>query len=186
MKTPEPHMILTFALLLAGAIVSGFVLVSSRDDEAPKARPELSFAFYLDQAEITGTGKDGELRYQIWTERATQETAESNIDLTRIRMRYGDSEKSWELKANGAIIPAETSMIVLRGNIIAASTDQNDNTMIIRTQQLDIDTETKVADTRRKVVLEVNGSKLNATGLHIDLENNQLKLLSNVNEKFLP
>lgn len=179
-------MILAFALLLTGTVVSSFMLVSSRDDEAAKARPELSFAFYLDLAEITGTGRDGELRYQIWTERATQETVESNIDLTRIRMRYGDPEKSWELKANGATIPADTSMIMLRGNIIATSTDENDNTTIIRTQQLDIDTETKVADTQRKVVLEVNGSKLNATGLHVDLETNRLKLLSNVSGKFLP
>ncbi len=179
-------MLLAFSLLLAGALGSGFVLVASRNDEAKTARPELSLAFYLDRAEIAGTGEDGELLYQVWTEKASQPTADSSLDLTRVRMRYGDLEGSWELKANSARIPAETSMIMLRGNVIAASKDDENNTTVIRTQQLDIDTEAQKANTPRKVVLEFNGTKLNATGMHADFENNRLELLSNVNGKFLP
>jgi LPS export ABC transporter protein LptC len=185
-RTPEPRLLLAFALLLAGAIISSFVAMGTRSDKAKDARPELSLAFYLDRAEITGTGEDGELRYQVWTEKASQATSESSVDLTRIRMRYGDSEGSWELKANAARIPPESNMIMLRGNVIAASTDDENNTTVIRTQQLNIDTDAQEANTPRKVVLEFNGNKLNATGMYADFENNQLKLLSNVNGKFLP
>lgn len=185
-RTPEPRILLAFALLLTAAVISGFVLTASTSEKETSAPPELSLAFYLDRAEITGTGEDGELLYQVWTEKASQLTSESNIELTRIRMRYGDGEESWELKANAARIPPESSMIMLRGNVIAASTDAENNTTVIRTQQLDIDSEAQEANTPRKVVLEYNGNKLNATGMYADFENNRLELLSNVNGKFLP
>jgi LPS export ABC transporter protein LptC len=91
----------------------------------------------------------------------------------------------WELQANSGNIPADTSIIKLRGNVIAVSRNGRDRT-IIRTQRLNIDPETREATTNRKVIVEFNGRKINATGLLANLETNRLELLSNVNGKFVP
>jgi len=187
MITPAPRTVVTLLLLLGGALVSTMILLATNDEEEKSSRPELSLAYYLDQAELTGTGPDGELLYQVWTERASQSPSDSSIALERVRMKYSapGNATPWELKANSGTIPADTSVIALRGNVIAVSKSSRDNT-IIRTQRLNIDPATREATTNRKVIVEFNGRKVNATGMLANLETNRLELLSNVNGKFLP
>jgi LPS export ABC transporter protein LptC len=187
MITPEPRTVATLLLLLGGALISTMLLLATNEEEQKTARPELSLAYYLDKAELSGTGPDGKLLYEVWTERASQSPSDSSIALDRVRMKYTapGGATPWELQANSGKIPADTSIIALRGNVIAVSRNDRNNT-IIRTQRLNIDPEMREATTNRKVVVEFNGRKVNATGMLANLETNRLELLSNVNGKFLP
>ena len=187
MRTPDPRTLINFAVLLAGAVVTSLILLGTGDDDQRDRRPVLSLAYYLDRAELAGTGPDGELLYQVWTQRAAQSLTDESISLNQVRMKYAaPNTLPWDLKANSGRIPANASIIELRGNVIAVSEDDEDKVTIIRTQQLDIDPATREATTDRKVVVEFDGRRLNATGMLANLETNRLELLSNVNGKFNP
>ena len=83
MRTPEPRTIITFSLLGAGALISSFIIVDLMVEEDRKTKPELSLAYYLDRAELTGTGPDGTVLYQVWTDRAAQSIGDESISLAR-------------------------------------------------------------------------------------------------------
>jgi len=187
MNTPEPRTILSLALLLAGAVLSSFIVSGTGSDEKQPSRPELSMAYYLDQAELIGTGPDGKVLYQVWTQRAFQPVGDSDIELVKVRMLYGPPmELPWELKSNTGRILADSSVIELRGDVVAISATKDTSPTIIRTQRLDIDPSTRQASTNSKVEIEFDERIVNATGMHANFETNEIKLLSNVNGKFIP
>ncbi len=174
-------------LLFIGVIVSSFIVSGTWSDEKKPSRPELSLAYYLDQAELIGTGPDGKILYQVWTQRASQSIDDSGIELDKVRMLYGPPmEMAWELKSKTGRIPADASVIELRGDVVAISATEGTSPTIIRTQRLDIDPATRQASTKNKVELEFDGRIINATGMHANFETNEIKLLSNVNGKFTP
>jgi LPS export ABC transporter protein LptC len=183
----QPRDILTLLILLAGAGISGLLLKDTWDDDDKESKPELSLAYYLDRAELIGTGEDGTIVYQVWTDRAEQLRDDNSVKLSYVRMVYGPPDGlPWELKANEGRMPSDARIIELQGNVVATSGDDIANRTIIRTQQLEIDPATRRAETLEKVAIEYDGRVLNATGMSADFEKNQLKLLSNVNGKFLP
>jgi LPS export ABC transporter protein LptC len=187
MNTPEPRAILSLVMLLIGAIVSGFIVSGFWKEDIKPARAELSLAYYLNQAELTGTGPDGKMLFQVWTRRAAQSVGDSSIQMDEVRMVYGPpTALPWEINANTGRIPADASVIELTGDVVATSATEGKNPTVIRTQRLDVNPATRQANTTRKVTLEFDGRTVNATGMHANFETNELKLLSNVNGKFLP
>jgi lipopolysaccharide export system protein LptC len=187
MNTPEPRTILSLLLLLAGAIVSAFIVSGTWKEATKPARAELSLAYYLDQAELTGTGPDGKMLFQVQTRRAAQSLGTASIEMDGVRMIYGPpTALPWEINANTGRISTDASIIELSGDVVAISATEGNSPTIIRTQQMDIDPATRQASTTRKVTLEFDGRIVNATGMRANFETNELQLLSNVNGKFLP
>ena len=187
MYTPEPRNFIRLVLLAAGATISSLMLVNTWTTEEKQSKPELSLAYYLDKAELVGTGPDGKILYQVWTHRAQQTMGDESINMDDVRMVYGPTDGlPWKLEANKGKIPADASTIELSGNVIATSGRSKADTTTIRTDKLSIDPATRQATTQQKVVIEYNGRELNATGMNADFEANQLDLLSNVNGKFAP
>jgi LPS export ABC transporter protein LptC len=187
LNTPEPRTILSLTLLLIGAILSAFIVSGAWKEGSKPARAELSLAYYLDQAELTGTGPDGKMLFQVWTRRAAQSLGDSSIQMDEVRMVYGPpTALPWELNANTGRIPADASIIELRGDVVAVSAAEGTQATVIRTQRLDINPTTRQANTAHKVTLEFDGRIINATGMRANFETNELQLLSNVNGKFLP
>lgn len=187
MTLPAPRTILAFILLLAVALASTYLLSSLREDDETPDEPRLSLAYYLDNARLTGTGQDGSILYQVTTKRAAQPRNQDRIRLQRVRMVYGPpTALPWELRANRGYIPAAADVIELHGNVVAVSVDEGREPMIIRTERLDIEPDTRNATTTDDVILEFEGRQIDATGMQANFETNNLRLLSNVNGRFLP
>jgi len=187
MNTPEPRAILSLVMLLIGAVVSGFIVSDTWKEDSKPARAELSLAYYLDRAELTGTGPDGKMLFQIWARRATQSLSDSSIEMDEVRMVYGPpTALPWEIHADAGRIPADTSIIELTGNVVATSTTDGKSSTVIKTQRLDVNPATRQANTTSKVTIEFDGRTVNAIGMRANFETNELQLLSNVNGKFLP
>ncbi len=90
------------------------------------------------------------------------------------------------LQANAGRIPADASIIELTGDVVATTGTETENMTTLRTQRLDIDPETRQAESDEPVSIENNGRVLHATGLRANFESNQLKLLADVNGRFAP
>jgi LPS export ABC transporter protein LptC len=187
LSAPEPRTVFSLALLLGGAVISSVILINTKPDEEKAAKPELSLAYYLDQAELTGTGADGRILYQVRTRRAAQTVGDESIQMQDVEMIYEPRDGlPWEMVAAAGRIPADASIIELSGNVVAKTAEGQNNETTIRTESLNIDPATLQASTDQEVVIEFSGREINATGMRADFESNQLNLLSNVNGKFVP
>jgi LPS export ABC transporter protein LptC len=184
---PEPRTLISLALLAAGAVGSSLLLLNTGQDKQKPEPPELSLAFYLNKAELTGTGPNGEIVYQVWTEKAAQATGDESIAMDNVRMVYGPPDNiPWKLRANSGSIPASARIIRLSGDVVATAGDGDANQMTIRTQQMDIDPATREASSSSEVAIDYDGRILNAVGMRANLESKQLTLLAEVNGQFTP
>lgn len=187
MNLPETRTLISLALLTSGAVGSSLLLLNTGQETKEPEPPELSLAFYLNKAELTGTGPKGEIVYQVWTEKAAQATNDESIAMDNVRMVYGPPDSvPWKLRANSGSIPAKARIIQLSGDVVATADDNDSNTLIIRTQQMDIDPATREATSRREVAIDYNGRVLNAVGMRANLQSKQLTLLADVNGQFIP
>ena len=58
--------------------------------------------------------------------------------------------------------------------------------MVIRTDYLELDTETYIANTSHKVAIDYSSNKVFATGMRAYFKEDRLQLISNVNGNFFP
>ena len=187
MQTPEPRTVASLLLLAAGAALSSFLAVMNSEKEPAERAPELQLAYYLDTAELTGTAADGTVLYTVKTKRAQQVSESNSIELAEILMDYGAPQGTpWKVRADRGRIPAGAQVIELEGNVVAVSHGDSSSQTVINTERLDIEPGTMRASTKKRVRLSFNDRQLNATGLQADFSANNLKLLSNVNGKFIP
>jgi LPS export ABC transporter protein LptC len=187
MNTPEPKTFVTLGLLLFIALTSIYISSEGSADKQKGKRPILSMAYYLRDAELTGTDPEGAELFKIRTQYAAQGNDDSGINLTEVSMVYGPpTALPWDLTANTGYIPEDMSIIELHGDVVAVSVAADKPKTIIRTQHLDINPATRQANTKVRVQLDVDGRIVNATGMEANFETNDLKLLSNVSGKFLP
>jgi LPS export ABC transporter protein LptC len=187
MYPPERRTLVALGLLATAAIGSSLLLFNTETEGEKLRPPELSLAFYLDKAQLTGTDSNGAIIYRVWTDKAAQSTTDASITMDGVRLIYGSPNRiPWKLRANTGSIPANARIINLQGDVVATAGDTALNQMIIRTQQMDINPATREASTTREVAIDYNGRILNALGMQANLETNQLKLLAEVNGTFIP
>lgn len=187
MRTPEPRTVLSLLFLAAGAALSSLLAVLNQDEEPADGAPELQLAYYLDTAELTGTAADGTVLYTVRTSSARQVSESDSIELADILMDYGaPASMPWKVRADRGRIPAGARVIELQGNVVAVSGNEPPDQTVINTESLAIEPGTMRASTKQRVRLSFNDRHLYATGLQADFRANNLKLLSNVNGKFIP
>lgn len=187
MYLPETRTVIALALLTAGAVGSSMLMLSNEGEKKTLEPPELSLAFYLDTAELIGTGPKGEIVYRVWTEKAVQSTSDETITMDGVRMEYSPADgMPWELRANSGAIADNVRVIQLSGDVVATGIEDEQNVVTIRTQELNMDPATREASTDGEVTVDHNGNILNALGMRANLESNQVKLLADVNGQFIP
>jgi LPS export ABC transporter protein LptC len=175
-------------LLFIGATASAVLLFKADPEpDAGDSVPRLSIAFYLNQAQLIGTGKDGKILYRVNTASAKQNLEDSSVDMNDVYMTYEPAGNiPWNLAADSGRIPPDGKFIELSGRVIAISQTAVDPATIIRTTQLEVEPETSIARSEHQVIVEREGEQVNGTGLEADLKTNHIQLLSNVNGKFSP
>ena len=187
MELPSTGTWLRLVLLAAGAIASTVLLLRTQPPAVDPVRARLSLAYYLDEAELTGTGPDGETIYRVRTARASHVVEDDSIAMTDVEMIYTpESPAGWNLNATQGRIPADANIIELRGTVVVTPGTNNTAATTITTDQLDVDPATRQARTKQPVVLDYEGQIVNAVGMEADLKRNRVKLLSDVNGEFTP
>jgi LPS export ABC transporter protein LptC len=187
MELPSTGTWLRFVLLAAAAIASTVLFLQTRPPKVDPIKARLSLAYYLDQAELTGTGPDGDTLYRVRTARASHTVEDNSIAMTDVEMIYTpDSPEGWNLNATRGRIPADANIIELTGTVVVTPGENNSAGTTITTNRLDVDPATRQARTSQPVVVDYEGQTLNAVGMEADLKRNRVKLLSDVNGEFAP
>lgn len=187
MNFPAPRTAVSFLLLLAAALFSSYLLSSFDSKKEKKSRPELGLVYYLNDAVLKGTGKDGTMLFRIETEQAARSEEDEYIDLKRVRLDYGPPKAlPWKVKAFSGRITPNGNFILLRGNVIARSKSKGSDPIVIKSPAMNVETKTLIARAPGDVTLTLGDRVVTATGMEANFETNDLKLLSNVNGSFLP
>lgn len=177
-----------FGVLILAAVASGLLLSGlegDHDAEPPRAR--LVAGYYLDDAELVGTGDDGRVLYRVSTRRALESLDDGGVNLEDVRVSYApQSDVPWDLTAEAGHIPPDGKILQLMGNVVAITREGARAPATIRTDSLELNPDTYVASTDDKVVIEYSGNEIFATGLRVFLKEDRVQLISNVNGKFLP
>jgi len=174
--------------LLLGAIGSGVVLLrNTAEDDGPESSPRLNIGYYMNDAQLIGTGDDGKILYRANAKAAAQNFDDDVINMEGVYVTYDPlAEIPWTLRANTGAIPPNGNIIQLTGNVIARARKEGGADMVIRTDYLELDTETYIANTSHKVAIDYSGNKVFATGMRAYFKEDRLQLISNVNGNFIP
>ncbi len=175
-------------MLAAGAMASWYLSQSPDDEEI--ATPSLDAShrgYYLKAARILGTAPDGSLLYELEAAEAEQLDAD-RIAFTDVHLDYSpQSDVPWSVDADLATIHADEQVLLLEGHVRAISREGfSGNDTEIRTEYLEIYPEEFLAETDERVQIRIGQRSLTATGMLASLQDNQLKLKSNVRGKFAP
>jgi LPS export ABC transporter protein LptC len=179
---------LAIAMLTAGAMASWYLSQSSNDEEIATPSYDASHrGYYLKAARILGTGPDGSLLYQLEAREAEQ-LDRDRIAFTDVHLDYSpQSDVPWSVDADLATIHADEQVLLLEGHVRAISNEGfSGNDTEIRTEYLEIYPEEFRAETDERVQIRIGQRSLTATGMLASLQDNQLKLKSNVRGKFAP
>ena len=175
-------------LLLIAAVASGVLLMRNTDDnDVGSSSGRLGLGYYMTAAELIVTGEDGQTRYRVRTENVQQNTETDMIELEKVHVEYDPlSSIPWDLRANTGHIPPERNIIELQGDVVAATHDENDTPITIRTDYLELDTDTYIAETDQRVTIDYATNSVSATGMRAFFKEDRLQLLADVNGSFTP
>jgi LPS export ABC transporter protein LptC len=134
----------TIASLLA-AVVIGYGALNRRDpasltaDESPP-QP----GYYVNDAVITQTQKDGSLGALFVAERIEQRPSDDAIAITNVRVNYFQAPpREWVLTAERGVVPANSQTVQLMGAVELRPSDAPN--AFLRTDALEIDMERNLA-----------------------------------------
>lgn len=176
------------AVLFAAAVASW--VLSQQDEEAEigqRATEAARPGYYLKSARILGTGEDGQLLYEIQAASA-QQIGDDLIEFTDVSVNYTpESEVPWTVVADTGTLHPDSEQVRLEGHVRAVSSEGfSGNDTEIRTEVLVINPVTYTAETDERVQIRIGPRSLTATGMVASLDDNRLRLKSNVSGKFVP
>jgi lipopolysaccharide export system protein LptC len=180
--------ILGLTLLLTAAFGSWYLSQSlSQQSELQAAGDVKHDGFYLRAAKVLGTDDSGALLYRIEAEYAEQRSP-SEIEFQNVNIHYAAlSNVPWTLVADNASIADDQKTVTLTGNVMAVSNEGfSGDVTEIRTQYLEFEPDTYVARTDDRVQIRIGSRSLTAIGMLALLQENHLRLESNVSGKFVP
>jgi LPS export ABC transporter protein LptC len=178
----------TIVLLSLAAIGSWYLARSnSTPDETAFPFDTMHQGYYLKNARILGTGKDGSLLYEIEAELAEQQE-DKRIEFSNVRIRYSPaSDVPWIVNADNASLKSDNPMITLRGHVkISNSGTSSNGDTEIRTQYLELNPERYIAETDKRVQIRFGSRSVTATGMLASLEDDRIELKANVRGKIAP
>lgn len=174
---------------MLGAAAGSYYFAQSlnRDETEVVTTASMQRGFYLRAARILGTGPDGSLLYEVEAEYAEQ-LGDDLIEMQNVRVVYSPtSGVPWQLAADAATITRNLELLMLEGHVVATTTQgPSGQETEIRTPYLELEPNAYRAETENRVQIRIGSRSLTATGMLASLQDNQLKLKSNVSGKFAP
>ena len=190
-----------FTLLLAAALLTGFLVLRNRSTDAPApAEARLGLGYFVKGATLEGTGPDGQILYRVTMAAAEQLLADGTITMRTVNVEYlPAAQVPWKLEADRGQIPPDRNIIELMGNVVArteatafspavAGADGRSAAapLLIRTDYLELDPEAYIARTEQLVTVERSRDTLRARGMRVYLKQDRLQFNAEVRGRFLP
>jgi LPS export ABC transporter protein LptC len=181
----------SLAAALAAIVIGYGAFIDS--DSTPTMSNELPEqpGYYLKDAVILRTREDGspsiELVAREIEQRLNRNEGGEAINMESVRVNYfGKTDWQWELTANSGLVPPNSRIVHLDGNVELRSLASDAPDTFLRTDELAIDTEKSVAySTSSPVNVRFGPHSMVVKNLRADLKSEKLRLEA-VNGRFEP
>jgi LPS export ABC transporter protein LptC len=147
--------------------------------------------YYLKDAVILRTREDGSPGIELIAREIQQKLSRTErgeaITMEQVRVNYfGTTDWQWELTAKSGLVPPNSRVVQLDGDVELRSLASNSSNTYLRTDELSIDTEKSVAYTTRSPVhVRFGPHSMVVRNLRADLNSEKLRLEA-VNGRFDP
>jgi LPS export ABC transporter protein LptC len=169
---------ISIAALLA-ALVAGYAALTQRDpSEVLYGAAPPQPGYFLRDAIITQTEKDGSPGIRLIAQRIDQKSSEDAIRLTTVQVDFlGTVERQWKLTAQEGFVPSGSRVIEFSGDVHLRPSD--DTTADLRTNALAIDIEKNIAySTQSPVDIRFGRVAMRVKRFEADLNTEKVKLES--------
>jgi LPS export ABC transporter protein LptC len=157
-------------VLAVGAVMTWLVgrqetpVVTSSEMSAPRT-------FYLRDAAILGTDPSGYISYRVFATMVEQPEQDQPLVLSDVRVEYDARENvPWLVTAVRATVNS--------GETISSLPEPGTASLLIETDELELDADAYLARAEHPVVLSRGGARVEAQGLTADLKQNRIVLES--------
>lgn len=177
---------ISLTALLAALVVGYGALVERNPAPAASSTQAERPGYYLQDAVITQTQKDGSISLRLIANRIEQQRRDDSIALQTVRVNYFQSPgREWLLTAQEGFVPANFRVVQLSGDVELRPADAQQNALL-RTDAMAIDTQTNIAySTTSPVHLRFGQHAMVVKNFRADLNNEKIRLES-VNGRFDP
>ena len=154
-----------------------------QDNQAHDERPAAEPGYIATGAVLLETDTEGQPLYRLRAERISQPDPTGAIELTAPQFEY-QGNTTWTLTAHTGVLPPSAQQISLSGDVVAHGDRTGAVPIEIHGATLNVDMQTRRADTVDPVTMDWGANRLWAQGLHADMQADQLRLISPVYGEF--
>jgi len=177
---------ISLAALLAALVIGYGAFIERNPAPAANSGQAEPPGYYLQDAIITQTQKDGSVSLRLVANRIEQQHSDDSIALDTVRVDYFQSpQHEWLLTARRGTVPATFRVVQLFGDVELRPADGQPDAFL-RTEAMAIDTQTNVAYSLASPVrLRFGQHAMVVKNFRADLNSEKLRLES-VNGRFDP
>jgi LPS export ABC transporter protein LptC len=178
---------ISIAALLAAVVIGYGALMRSAPEEETTEQELEPPGYYLNEAVITQTRADGALDLRVIADRIEQRQSDDSIAMRTVRVDYFQSpEQNWLLSANEGLVPANSRIVQLQGDVELKPANTQTTSASLRTDALAIDTQRGIAySTSSPVRIRFGQHGLTVKSFRADLNDEKIRLES-VNGRLEP
>ncbi len=176
--------------IVCAALLAILNLFNRHDDEVTVAPATTAPpSFYMKQATIVDTGMDGKPRFTLRADAISEDAAHQHVQLEQVTVNYMNATQlssPWLLTANNGDLEEDTRVITFNGDVVLQPQDSHTTMpIVLRTDELSVDTVNNVAHAPGKVSITMNKQLLTAVGLQANLQHQIIRLESQVHGEFV-
>jgi LPS export ABC transporter protein LptC len=153
------------------------------DNQARGTRETPEPGYVATGALLFETDTEGQPLYRLRADRIAQSNPTADIELTSPQFEY-QGTTLWTLNAHTGTLPPSAQQISLAGDVFAQGQRTGAEPIHIHTATLNVDMQTRHADTTDPVTMDWGPNRLWAHGLQADMQTDHLRLISPVYGEF--
>lgn len=168
-------------ILLAGAVLSGWFAWRGQAPEAEEVQAEARSDYILRDFEVVTLDSSGQESFSLRAPELRQTPGARTLELqTPLFLMPDEHGSRWEVRSKTGWVNEKSTLVRLRGDVVADSPVGASRPTRLRTEQLDIFPDDNRATSEAVVTITTPGTTMRGTGMEADLAGKRIQLLSDV------
>lgn len=168
-------------VLLAGALLSGWFAWRPDRPETPDDVAEDRSDYILRDFEVVTLDSEGQESFSLQAPELRQTPGGRTLELATPLFLMPDAHGGrWQVRSKTGWVNEKSTLIKLRGDVVADSPADASRPTVVKTQQLDVHPNENRATSQAAVTITTPGTTMRGTGMEADLASKRIQLLSKV------
>jgi len=167
--------------LLAGALLSGWFAWRADIPDLDQADDTVRSDYILRDFEVVTLDSSGQESFSLRAPELQQTPGARTLELVTPLFLMPDQHGSrWEVRSKTGWVNEKSTLVQLRGDVVADSPMGATRPTVVRTEQMDVYPAENRATSDAVVTITTPGTTMRGTGMEADLASKRIQLLSKV------